>query len=95
MVGDYVIGKYFSVFFAPTRNITYLNKRKKYVYKMNFTVTKKPKRGLAFLRFTKYFFFKKKWKKKIKNFMKFDLYSQESLIYEVYKIAVNKLVLKK
>ncbi len=66
-IDNFLINKKYTVSFHQTKETTYINHKKKYLYSLGFSFIKKNK-SFFFLKFSKYFFFKKKFIKSLFNF---------------------------
>lgn len=93
LINKFVSGKTYNVFFSIIKNKVFVNHRKSYIYNITFCILTTKKRGLFFLKFSKYFFKKKKWKSNIRAFMYYNLKSKKSVIHKVYRTAFDSIVL--
>lgn len=60
LIENFIFKKSYNMFFSTSSSLIYENHRKKYISRLNFSLTKTKKRKYFFLKFCKYFFFKKK-----------------------------------
>lgn len=81
--------KIIKMFVCSTRKITYINKKKKYIQSVCTSINKIKYRNRYFLKFLKFFFFKKNCFSNLKNFIYFE-FNNKNLFKKVY----TKLIIK-